>query len=302
MGEVRKNFSVKNSGGFGFIVFVNVAALVLIIIVIIVLKVVGCWCGLNAPCTLKAVLVLRGLAVIATIVAFVFVGTEQGNILEVIPTAKFGKNWQQILVLVSLFASILMSVIGGLLGVMQVTREPTVAINVVLLFGDTIVAIGLAAASIAAADVGGSRYFFLRQSIISLITLGLYALIMLVDAAHAFADSDGESKAQSTYKPSANQTSYKPSSQPTKTATATAGSRRQAPPAPREQTKERIKSYKGEVLVALYDYQGQESDELNFQEGDRIELTEDHADGWASGILLSTREEGLFPLNYTEKV
>jgi len=53
--------------------------------------------------------------------------------------------------------------------------------------------------------------------------------------------------------------------------------------------------------VALYDYQGQEADELDFEEGARIELLEDHADGWASGIVLSTMQEGLFPLNYTEK-
>merc|ERR1711939_237774 len=110
------------------------------------------------------------------------------------------------------------------------------------------------------------------------------------------------SKPSSSY-PTYNKTSYKPSSStttPAATSSSTA-SRRDAPAPPKALSKPRPKSTRGEVLVALYDYQGQEADELNFEEGARIELIEDHLDGWASGIDLSTRAEGLFPLNYTEK-
>ena len=77
--------------------------------------------------------------------------------------------------------------------------------------------------------------------------------------------------------------------------------RRAAPSPPSQPMRARPKSTRGEILVALYDYQGQEADELDFEEGARIELVEDHADGWASGIVLSSMQEGLFPLNYTEK-
>merc|ERR1719203_859886 len=168
------------------------------------------------------------------------------------------------------------------------------------MIGDSIVALFLGAASIAAANVGKERYFFLRQSITALITMCLFLVVMLIDAAQAFSDDSDEEpdKPASNYKPSYNKTSYNKTETTTST---TSASRRDAPAPPKERSRPRPKSTRGEILVALYDYQGQEADELDFQEGARIELIEDHLDGWASGVELETRKEGLFPLNYTEK-
>jgi len=303
---VENNFSKKNPSTFGLIVFANVGGLVLALILLIVLQVVGCWCCLTETCALTVAIILRVAALVGTIIAFVYLAIEQSNIEEIIPTAKFGSNWQQILVLVALSMSVLECIIGGLIGIVQVTQEPTVCLNTLLLIGDSLVALALAAASIAAANVGNTRYFFLRQSIVCAITEGVYLIILLIDAAHAFnGDDDEDAAPQSTYKPSYNKTSYKPSSKPSSNVepvkSSMAPSRRQAPAPPKEPMRVRPKSTRGEILVALYDYQGQEADELDFEEGARIELIEDHADGWASGIVMSTRAEGLFPLNYTEK-
>merc|ERR1712032_87312 len=294
-------FSTKNASTFGIIVFANVAALLLILIVIIVLSVVGTWCCFKESCALTLSLAVRGLALVATIVAFVFVAVEQSNIEAIVATAKFGTFWQQILMLVALGLAVLMVIVGGLLGVMQVTNDPSQAMNVVCLIGDGLASLALGAASIAAASVGKNKYFFLRQSIAALISMCLFLVLTLIDAGQAFGgESDDESdKPQSSYKPSYNKTSYNKTE--TTTTTTTSSSRREAPAAPKERTRPRPKSTRGEILVALYDYQGQEADELDFQEGARIELIEDHLDGWASGVELETRKEGLFPLNYTEK-
>jgi len=184
--------------------------------------------------------------------------------------------------------------------VVQATNEPSKAMSVVCLIGDSLAALTLGAASISAASVGETKYFFLRQSIAALITMCLFLVITLIDAAHAFGgESDDESEKSQSYKPSYNKTSYNKTE--TTTTTTAASSRRSAPSPPKERTRPRPKSTRGEILVALYDYQGQEADELDFQEGARIELIEDHLDGWASGVELETRKEGLFPLNYTEK-
>merc|ERR1712226_1404652 len=210
----------------------------------------------------------------------------------------FGTFWQQILMLVALCISMVMLVVGALLGVVQVLKGPTNTVNFILLIGDSVAALALGAASIAAANVGEGRYFFLRQSIAAWVTMGLFLLMMLFDAAQAFGAAGTEDKKQ-TYKPT--KQVYKPSSKPSQQSkpkddyleTNKNDSRRQAPRPPKQQMRERPKSVRGEILVALYDYQGQESDELDFNEGDRIELVEDHADGWAYGILLSNRAEGL---------
>ena len=55
----------------------------------------------------------------------------------------------------------------------------------------------------------------------------------------------------------------------------------------------------GEVLVALYTFQGASDQELNFSEGDKIELIEEFSDGWAEGRVVGGGAKGLFPLNYT---
>jgi hypothetical protein len=300
-GSPEASFSSKNASTFGIIVFANVAALLLILIIIIVLKVVGSWCCFKDSCALTLSLAVRGLALVAIIVAFVFVAVEQSNIEAIVAKAKFGTFPQQILMLVALGLAVLMIIVGGLLGVMQVMNDPSQAMNIVLLIGDGITSILLGTASIAAASVGKNKYFFLRQSIAALITMCLFLVLTLIDAAQAFGgESDDESeKAQSSYKPSYNKTSYNKTE--TTTTTTSASTRRNAPPPPKQQSRPRPKSTRGEILVALYDYQGQEADELDFQEGARIELIEDHLDGWASGVELETRKEGLFPLNYTEK-
>merc|ERR1719420_1132454 len=171
--------------------------------------------------------------------------------------------------------------------------------NMVCLIGDSLASLALGAASIAAANVGKNKYFFLRQSVAALVTMCLFLVLTLIDAAQAFGVEDDESDGKKTsYVPSSNKTSYNKTE--TTTSTTTSASRRDAPAPPKERARPRPKSTRGEILVALYDYQGQEADELDFQEGARIELIEDHADGWASGIALSTMQEGLFPLNYTE--
>lgn len=294
-------FSEKNASTFGIIVFANVAALVLILIVIIILFVVGSWCCFKEPCSLTLSLAVRGLALVATIVSFVFVAVEQSNIEEIVPTAKFGTFWQQNLMLVALGLAVVMIIVGGLIGVLQVTNDHNKAMNFVCLVGDSLASLALGAASIAAANVGKNKYFFLRQSVAALVTMCLFLVLTLIDAAQAFGveDDESDSGTKKSYVPSSNKTSYNKTE--TTTSTTTSASRRDAPAPPKERARPRPKSTRGEILVALYDYQGQEADELDFQEGARIELIEDHLDGWATGVELDTRKEGLFPLNYTEK-
>lgn len=55
----------------------------------------------------------------------------------------------------------------------------------------------------------------------------------------------------------------------------------------------------GEILVAVYDFKGEGTEELEFFEGDKIELIEEFSDGWAKGRLCDGGGAGLFPLNYT---
>jgi len=53
-------------------------------------------------------------------------------------------------------------------------------------------------------------------------------------------------------------------------------------------------------MVALYDFQGQEPDELSFQKGDHIQVVAYDTSGWWLGQLHGTC--GLFPANYTRKM
>ena len=101
-----------------------------------------------------------------------------------------------------------------------------------------------------------------------MVTMFVYLLIMVVDAAHGFGEDDDDKPASSTYngggggggaaympsKPTQNKTSYQPSPAiaMTTTTSTTVASRRAAPAAPKEPSPPRPKSTKGEILVALY--------------------------------------------------
>jgi len=54
-------------------------------------------------------------------------------------------------------------------------------------------------------------------------------------------------------------------------------------------------------LVALYNYDATEDNELTFVEGDLIDLLEENESGWWRGRLQNNGKEGLFPSNFVEE-
>jgi predicted ferric reductase len=56
------------------------------------------------------------------------------------------------------------------------------------------------------------------------------------------------------------------------------------------------------TVRAIYDYEPQDTDELEFSKGDEITVMERYDNGWWVGTNLTTGKTGLFPSNYTEFV
>ncbi|XP_034105252.1 tyrosine-protein kinase Src64B isoform X1 [Drosophila sulfurigaster albostrigata] len=55
---------------------------------------------------------------------------------------------------------------------------------------------------------------------------------------------------------------------------------------------------KRRVVVALYDYKKRDESDLSFMKGDRMEVIDDTESDWWRVVNLSTRQEGLIPLNF----
>lgn len=53
-----------------------------------------------------------------------------------------------------------------------------------------------------------------------------------------------------------------------------------------------------EYVIALYDFEAVNADELNLKEGDRIAVTSRDDSGWWEGIL--NGKSGIFPVNYVQ--
>lgn len=55
---------------------------------------------------------------------------------------------------------------------------------------------------------------------------------------------------------------------------------------------------KRRVVVALYDYKSRDESDLSFTKGDRMEVVDDTESDWWRVVNLSTRQQGLIPLNF----
>jgi len=58
---------------------------------------------------------------------------------------------------------------------------------------------------------------------------------------------------------------------------------------------------KKKLVVALFDHEAEEVDELGFVVGDKIEVLDDSDAGWWEGLSLTSGKKGIFPSNYVEK-
>ncbi|KAI5933868.1 Tyrosine-protein kinase Lyn [Manis javanica] len=57
----------------------------------------------------------------------------------------------------------------------------------------------------------------------------------------------------------------------------------------------------GDIVVALYPYDGIHPDDLSFKKGERMKVLEEHGEWWKAKSL-STKREGFIPSNYVAKV
>lgn len=323
---ILSSFLKKETGAFVGMVVGLVIALILTVVLVVVLTYMdnkkedltkSIWLFLARPdsgvnCNQYFLMGLRVAVLITCIAAFIIGGIEQGNIEKLVPTATFGTFWQQYMVLAVGIIAILVSIAGFVLNFAQVKGlamdEPTTSplYNKVMMVIDFVVALLALVASIGAASVGNTTYLFLRQALAALIIMLFQLIATIVDAAQGLS-VDHDNEAPKLAKPTSDKRNlngtiaYKPQEKRAVIQATSDYKRRNVPKPPSQPQKTRPKSVRGEILVALYDYEGQEDDELNFQEGDRIELQTDHQDGWGFGFLVESREQGLFPISYTER-
>ncbi len=64
--------------------------------------------------------------------------------------------------------------------------------------------------------------------------------------------------------------------------------------------------YKGpkeaqDIVIALYDYKSQRSDELDLNKGDEILVLVKENDQWWMGELIRNKQEGYFPASYVQE-
>ncbi|CAN0421007.1 unnamed protein product, partial [Ectocarpus fasciculatus] len=59
-----------------------------------------------------------------------------------------------------------------------------------------------------------------------------------------------------------------------------------------------IASTSPKFVIALFDHDAEEVDELPFKEGERIEVVDSSDEGWWQGIC--NGKTGLFPVNYVQ--
>ncbi|KAL7984299.1 hypothetical protein Chor_002869 [Crotalus horridus] len=57
----------------------------------------------------------------------------------------------------------------------------------------------------------------------------------------------------------------------------------------------------GDIVIALYVYEGMHEDDLSFKKGEKMRILEEHGEWWRAKSLL-TKKEGFIPSNYVAKV
>ena len=57
----------------------------------------------------------------------------------------------------------------------------------------------------------------------------------------------------------------------------------------------------GKIVTAAFDFEPQEEGEVAFKRGDKIKVIENTDPNWWKGKVLSTGNEGMFPVNYVKQ-